>query len=51
MTRDPFGENRTRILSYGVGYRDTPTYEELLEFFIPANEGLYRNLKAFLEVS
>ena len=43
------GENRTRILSYGVGYRDTPAYEELLEFFVPANEGLYRNLKAFLE--
>ena len=43
------GENRTRILSYGVGYRDTPAYEELLGFFVPANEGLYRNLKAFLE--
>ena len=43
------GANRTRVMSYGVGYRDTPAYEELLAFFVPANEGLYMNLKAYLE--
>ena len=42
-------EGRTRILSYGVGYRALPAYDDLLEFFVPANEGLYGKLKARLE--
>ncbi len=46
---EPVGKKRTRILSYGVGYRNTPAYENLLKFFIPANERLYRKLKAYLE--
>ena len=44
-------EQRTKVLSYGVGYRDTPAYEELLAFFIPANEKLYRELEANLEAA
>jgi len=43
------GEKRTRIFSYGVGYRDLPAYEELMNFFIPANEGLFLKLKEYLE--
>ena len=46
---EPMGEKRTRVLSYGVGYRDLPAYEELMSFFIPANEGLFRKLKDYLE--
>ena len=42
-------DERTRILSYGVGYRSTPEMSELLEFFIPANEGLFEALQAYLE--
>ncbi len=46
---EPVAANRTHITSNGVGYRNTPAYENLLKFFIPANEGLYRKLKNFLE--
>ncbi len=46
---EPLGENLTRVSSYGVGYRDKPAYNEILEFFIPANESLYRKLKNLLD--
>lgn len=46
---EPIGESRTRLLSYGVGYRDVPAYDKLMEFFIPANEGLFQKLKEYLE--
>jgi uncharacterized protein YndB with AHSA1/START domain len=42
-------EKRTRIRSYGVGYRDLPAYQKLMEFFVPANEGLFQKLKQHLE--
>jgi uncharacterized protein YndB with AHSA1/START domain len=42
-------EKRTRIISYGVGYRDLPAYKDLMKFFVPANEGLFRKLKQYLE--
>ena len=48
---EPITDNRTHVISYGVGYRDTPAYTDLLKFFMPANEGLYRKLKAVLEAS
>ena len=46
---EPLGEERTRILSYGVGYKATPAYDELMKFFIPANESLFAKLKEYLE--
>jgi len=46
---ESLGESRTRILSYGVGYKDTEAYGKLMEFFIPANEGLFQVLKDYLE--
>ncbi|MFT6042532.1 MAG: hypothetical protein ACI9C2_002715 [Gammaproteobacteria bacterium] len=39
----------TRILSYGTGYRDSEEYAALMDFFIPANEGLFQVLKQQLE--
>lgn len=42
-------DNNTLILSYGVGYRDLPAYHDLMKFFIPANEGLFKKLKDYLE--
>ena len=39
----------TRIQSYGIGYTDAPEYDQLMVFFIKANEGLYKNLRAYLE--
>lgn len=46
---DAQSEVMTRIESYGVGYRDLPEYDDLLKFFIPANEGLFKKLKEYLE--
>ncbi|QDU69332.1 SRPBCC family protein [Engelhardtia mirabilis] len=46
---EPKGDDRTKILSYGVGYRDSQAYRDLMEFFIPANEGLFQVLKDHLE--
>lgn len=43
------GESATRVESYGVGYRDLPAYDDLMKFFIPANEGLLQKLKEHLE--
>lgn len=39
----------TRVQSYGVGYRDLPAYDDLMKFFIPANESLFKRLKEYLE--
>lgn len=41
--------DRTRVLSYGVGYRDLPAYDDLMKFFIPANEKLLLKLQEHLE--
>lgn len=39
----------TRIRSYGIGYRDTPEYDDLLTFFRAANDRLHHALKAWVE--
>ncbi len=47
-----FDENEdgvTRIQSFGIGYTDAPEYDQLMGFFIQANEGLFQNLRAYLE--
>ena len=43
------GEGATRIESYGLGYGDRQEYDRMLDFFLEANEGLYRNLIRYLE--
>lgn len=43
------GSHRTRIISHGVGYKDTEASRNLLDFFIPANEKLMAGLKHKLE--
>ena len=40
---------QTRIESYGVGYSNSPEYDSLMQFFIEANESLFRNLIQYLE--
>lgn len=37
------------VVSYGIGYRDAPEYDQLLSFFSKANEGLLKKLKGVLE--
>ncbi len=46
---ESMGPQLTRLRSYGMGYRDTPDYKRLMGFFISANAGLYKVLKAHLE--
>lgn len=46
---DEIADGVTRIQSYGIGYTDAPEYDQLMGFFIKANEGLYENLRAYLE--
>jgi uncharacterized protein YndB with AHSA1/START domain len=43
------GPNATQIQSFGIGYTDSPELEQLMTFFIKANEGLLENLKVYLE--
>ena len=42
-------DDQVQIDSYGVGYRKSPEYDNLMKFFIPANEQLLTNLKTILE--
>ena len=46
---DEVADGVTRIQSFGIGYTESPEYDQLLSFFIKANEGLYQNLRAYLE--
>ena len=42
-------EDTTRLSSYGIGYRDTPEYDKLMDFFLEANGRLYAKLIQVLE--
>lgn len=46
---DEIADGVTRIQSFGIGYTDAPEYDQLMSFFIKANEGLYQNLRTYLE--
>ncbi len=46
---DKVGESRTRVTSYGIGYRDSPEYNSVLEFFGKANVTLLQHLKRYVE--
>lgn len=49
ITFENIGDGKTKIISYGTGYKDTPEFRKLMEFFIPANESTFEKLIAFLE--
>ena len=46
---ETMGESKPGVSSYGVVYGDLPAYDDLMQFFIPANEGLLGKLKKHLE--
>ena len=46
---DEIANGVTRIQSFGIGYTDAPEYDQLMGFFMKANETLYENLRAYLE--
>ena len=42
-------DSKTKVESYGIGYKNTEKYQSLMKFFIPANEQSYINLINYLE--
>lgn len=46
---DENGPGSTTVSSYGIGYKNTPKYLGLLNYFIPANEGTLLKLISGLE--
>ena len=46
---DEVEPGRTHVKSFGIGYRNTPKYMNLMKFFIPANEKTLSKLIAYLE--
>jgi len=46
---EALSENQTRIKSYGIGYKNTPKYLELMNYFILGNEATLKQLIRYLE--
>lgn len=46
---ESLGENKTRLVSYGMGYKNNEQYLGLMEFFVKGNEMSYQKLKEALE--
>lgn len=42
-------ERQTKVIIYGVGYKNEPRWHELLTFFVKGNEMMLNNLKKALE--
>ncbi len=42
-------ENKTKVISYGLGYKNNEKYKSLMKFFISANEETTMNLIKYLE--
>ncbi len=48
---NPLENGYTNIKSFGIGYKNTPKYLELMNYFIPANEKTLLKLITYLEKS
>lgn len=46
---ETINENKTRIISYGLGYKKNKEYLQLMNFFIAANETSFMQLITYLE--
>lgn len=49
ITFESLGEDRTKLVSYGIGYQDTPELKKMIDFFIKANEDTYKSLIEYLD--
>ena len=49
VTFQSLPDNKTKIVSYGTGYRDTPELQKMLKFFVKANESTLLELVKYLE--
>lgn len=46
---EPLDENKTKLVSHGIGYKNNERYWGLMDFFIKGNEMSYQKLKNVLE--
>ena len=49
ITFSPIDSNNTKINSYGIGYKDSPELQKMLQFFVKGNEQSYEKLIKHLE--
>ncbi|MEM7558168.1 MAG: SRPBCC domain-containing protein [Planctomycetota bacterium] len=42
-------DKKTKLVSYGIGYKDSPELQSMMKFFIQANEQSYLKLKEYVE--
>ncbi len=46
---DEISPTKTKVTSYGIGYKNNEKYRSMMKFFIQGNEQSYLNLISFLE--
>ncbi|WP_378172547.1 SRPBCC domain-containing protein [Aquimarina sp. SS2-1] len=46
---EPLASKKTKMISYGIGYKNNPKYRSLMKFFISGNEMSYQQLITYLE--
>ncbi|MFD2561189.1 SRPBCC domain-containing protein [Aquimarina rubra] len=46
---ESLASKKTKVISYGIGYKNNPKYLSLMKFFISGNEMSYQQLIAYLE--
>lgn len=46
---EEISSNKTKVTSYGIGYKNNKKYMSLMKFFIRGNEQSYHNLISYLE--
>ena len=44
-------ERKSKVISFGIGYKNTPKYLSLMKFFIKGNEQSYVNMIRYLETA
>lgn len=46
---EELGISKTKVTSFGIGYKNNEKYKSLMQFFVKGNEQSYLNLIAYLE--
>lgn len=49
VTFQPLANGGTKLVSYGTGYKDTPELQQMLKFFLQANETALKQLVSYVE--
>lgn len=49
ITFEPISDTKTKVVSYGIGYKDSPELQKMLKFFVKANEDSYVQFIKYVE--